>query len=303
VARTYILKEPQYVREDVATSVALLRYLRFFSNGEEISPVTAEAAARYDRILEQMKDGVPLSQIVELQEIGKEIEQAEERRRIFRNYKERLREVSLRLARQDRLPTRAEVTTLLQIIEGSPLLASVPAQPELGCMIETFKKHPYLAREEYISCRYIRHLIATNFADEFYLSGFFESLQIRYTDSAAEFRFYDGYAWDFPKLLPIAGSIFCFTGKFRFGARQKCREAVVSNGGTWIQSPTGSTDFLVVAHNGENTSPRSTKVTACMDLKSRGFPCFLLEEEFWLAHLKRDSMRIESMISAAEEMP
>jgi hypothetical protein len=200
-----------------------------------------------------------------------------------------------------RLPTRAEVMSLLQIIEGSPLLASVSAQPELGCMIEIFKKHPYLAQEEYISCRYIRHLIATNFADEFYLSGFFESLQIRYTDSAVEFRFYDGYAWDFPKLLPIAGSIFCFTGKFRFGSRQKCREAVVSNGGTWIQSPTGSTDFLVVAHNGENTSPRSTKVTACMDLKSKGFPCFLLAEEFWLAHLKRDSMAVDTMISATRQ--
>ncbi len=50
--RTYILKEPQHVREDVATTVALLRYMRVFSR-EEINPLTAEIAARYDRILEK----------------------------------------------------------------------------------------------------------------------------------------------------------------------------------------------------------------------------------------------------------
>jgi len=301
VAKTYILKEPQHVREDVATTVALLRYMRIFSNGEEISPITAEIAGRYDRILEQIDKGVPLSQIAELREIAEEIEQAEERRRVFRDYKKRLRGFNLRLAGQDRLPTRAEIMSSLEIMQRSPLVTSASAEPGLDRLSEIFKKHPHLAHEEYISCRYIRHLLATNFADEFYLSVFFESLQIRYTNAAPEFRFHDGYAFDFPKLVPIPGSIFCFTGKFRFGSRQKCREAVVSNGGTWIQSPSGSTDFLVVATNGENTSPHSTKVSACMDLKSKGYPCFLLAEEFWLAHLKRDSMRIDTMISAARK--
>lgn len=289
MAKTYILKEPQHVREDVATTVALLRYMRVFSNGEEISPITAESAARYDRILEQIAKGVPLSEIAELREIAKEVEQAEERRRVFRDYKKRLREFNVRLAGQNRLPTRAEIMNLLEIMQRSPLLTGASAEPGLECLTEVFKKHPQLAHEEYISCRYIRHLLATNFADEFYLSGFFESLQILYTDAAPEFTFRDGYAFDFPQVVPIAGSIFCFTGKFRFGSRQKCREAVVSEGGTWIVSPTGSTDFLVVAANGENTSPRSGKVRACMDLKSKGYPCFLLAEEFWVAHLKRDS--------------
>jgi hypothetical protein len=303
VAKTYILKEPQYLREEVAVTVALLRYMRVFSDGQEINPITAEVAARYDRILDQIDKGVPLSQIEELREIAKEIEEAKERRRVFRDYKKRLRALNLRLAGQNRIPTQVEIMDLLRIMQRSPLVGSAPAEPSVECLSEIFKKHPHLAQEEYISCRDIRHLIATNFADEFYLSGFFESLQIRHTDSAPEFRCRDGYAWDFPKLVPIAGSIFCFTGKFRFGSRQKCREAVACNGGTWIQSPTGSTDFLVVAHNGENTSPHSTKVSACMDLKSKGFPCFLLAEKFWLAHLNRDSMRIDAVISAAQEMP
>src|SRR5206468_2191822 len=239
--------------------------MRIFSNGEEISPITAEIADRYDRILEQIDKGVPLSQIAELREISREIEQAEERRRVFRNYKKRLRAFNLRLAGQDRLPTRAEIMNLLEIMQSSPLVTSA-SERGLDCLSEIFKKHPHLAQEEYISCRYIRHLLATNFADEFYLSGFLESLRIRHSDAAPEFRFHDGYAFDFPKLVTISGSIFCFTGKFRFGSRQKCREAVVSNGGTWIESPTGSTDFLVVATNGENTSPHSTKVSKCMDL-------------------------------------
>jgi hypothetical protein len=299
VAKTYILKEPQHVREEVATTVALLRYMRIFSDGKEISPLRPEIAARYDRILEQIDNGVPLSEIVELREIAKEIEQAEERRRVFRVYKKQLREFNVRLAGQDRLPTRGEIMNLLQIMQRSPLLTGASAEPGIDYLIEIFKKHPHLAQEEYVSCRYLRHLLATNFADEFYLCGFFESLQIRYTDAAPEFSFHDRYAFDFPKLLPITGSIFCFTGKFRFGSRQKCREAVVAKGGTWIQSPTGSTDFLIVAHNGENTSPHSTKVSACMDLKSKGYPCFMLAEEFWLAHLKRDSVGIDTMISAA----
>jgi len=32
MAKVYTLKDPQYVRDDVAMNVALLRYMRFFSN-------------------------------------------------------------------------------------------------------------------------------------------------------------------------------------------------------------------------------------------------------------------------------
>ncbi len=85
------------MREDVATTVALLRYMRVFSR-EEINPLTAEIAARYDRILEKIDSGVPLAQIIELHEIAREVEEAEERRRIFRDYKKRLRTFSALLA-------------------------------------------------------------------------------------------------------------------------------------------------------------------------------------------------------------
>src|SRR5437016_12042891 len=80
----------------------------------------------------------------------------------------------------------------------------------------------------------------------------------------------------------------------------KCREAVMAKGATWTDTPTGSTDFLVIAANGENTSPDSTKVSACMALKSKGYPCFALAEEFWVAHLNertkedRKSTRLNS---------
>ena len=63
----------------------------------------------------------------------------------------------------------------------------------------------------------------------------------------------------------------------------------MAKGGTWIDTPTGGTDFLVIAANGENTSPNSTKISSCVALKSKGYPCFALPEEFWVAHLNRSA--------------
>jgi len=70
----------------------------------------------------------------------------------------------------------------------------------------------------------------------------------------------------------------------------------MAKGGTWIDTPTGSTDFLVVAANAENTSPESTKVSGCMALKSKWYPCFMLAEEFWIAQLREDRKEIEAAI-------
>lgn len=221
------------MREDVATTVALLRYMRVFSSGEEINPLTAEIAARYDRILEKIDSGVPLAEIIELHEIAREVEEAEERRRIFRDYKKRLRTFSALLASQPGAATRAEVTELLKIMEGSPLLGTANSlDPTLSRLIEIFKKHPHLAYEEHINCRYIRHLVATDFADELYVLGFFESLRIRHAKAEPTFRFHNGYSFDFPQLVARSGGIFCFTGKFLFGSRrnavkQSCRKAEV----------------------------------------------------------------------------
>jgi DNA-binding transcriptional MerR regulator len=286
VAKIYILKEPQYLRDQVVETITFLRFFGFYSDqGEEISPITAEHAARYDRILEQIAEGVPLSQIAELTEIFNELREAEERRKLFREYKKRLRAFSLSLTSQNRMPTQGEVMGLLELIQTGPLAKAVSSDFELSRLIEVLKPHPNLAGDEYIDCRFIRHLLATDFADEFYLAKFWESLRIRYADGKADIRLQNGYAVDFPKRLAISGSAFCFTGKFQFGPRNKCREAVLRRGGTWISSATGGMDFLVIAANGENTSPTSTKVSSCMDLKSKGYPCFMLTEEFWLAHL------------------
>ena len=100
MAKVYTLKDPQYVRDDVAMNVALLRYMRFFSNGVEINPLSAETAARYDAILEKIGAGVPLAEITELQQVLQEIEKAEERRRVFREFKKRYRQTSSELVSQ-----------------------------------------------------------------------------------------------------------------------------------------------------------------------------------------------------------
>jgi len=296
MAKVYTLKEPQYVRDDVAMNVALLRYIRFFSNGVEINPLSAETAARYDAILEKIGIGVPLAEITELQQVLQEVEKAEERRRVFREFEKRYGQTSSELVSQQRIPTRDEVINLLHVLETNPLASNrTSKEPVLDRLITILGKHPNLAHDEHIDCRYIRHLLATEFADNFYLEKFWESLLIRHTKLQPQFRLYDGYALDFPQKLMFSGSSFSFTGKFRFGTRRKCREAVMAKGATWTDTPTGSTDFLVIAANGENTSPDSTKVSACMALKSKGYPCFALAEEFWVAHLNERTKEIEAI--------
>src|SRR5438094_3129224 len=117
MAKVYTLKDPQYVRDDVAMNVALLRYMRFFSNGVEINPLSAETAARYDAILEKIGAGVPLAEITELQQVLQEIEKAEERRRVFREFKKRYRQTSSELVSQQRILTLDEVINLLHVLE------------------------------------------------------------------------------------------------------------------------------------------------------------------------------------------
>jgi hypothetical protein len=44
MAKTYVLKEPDYLRQQALEAVALLRYMRFFSDGKEISPIDKTAS-------------------------------------------------------------------------------------------------------------------------------------------------------------------------------------------------------------------------------------------------------------------
>jgi hypothetical protein len=134
-------------------------------------------------------------------------------------------------------------------------------------------------------------LLATDFADGFYLAKLYAWLRIRYTGATAEIKLSDGYALDFPNIVVVSGSVFCFTGKFAFWFQNR--------GGTWITSVSGSVDFLVVARDGENTSATSTKVSACLDLKSRGHPCFMLTEEIWLKHLDADRSMTNNLAPAS----
>jgi len=44
MAKTYVLKEPDYLRQQALEAVALLRYMRYFSDGKEISPIDKTAS-------------------------------------------------------------------------------------------------------------------------------------------------------------------------------------------------------------------------------------------------------------------
>jgi len=296
MAKVYTLKEPQYVRDDVAMNVALLRYMRFFSNWCRCKSVVRRrrstlrrhsgknrrrrAAGRNRRTAtgfagNRKSGGTPQS---------------------FSRIQKRYRQTSSELVSQQRMPTRDEVINLLHVLETNPLASNgTSKEPALDRLITVLGKHPNLAHDEHIDCRYIRHLLATEFGDNFYLEKFWESLLIRHAKLEPRFRLYDGYALDFPQKLAFSGISFSFTGKFRFGTRRKCRDAVIAKGATWTDTPTGNTDFLVIAAEGENTSPDNTKFAACMALKSKGYPCFALAEEFWVAHLNESTKEIETI--------
>ena len=101
-----------------------------------------ETAARYDAILEKIGNGVPLAEIIKLQ-ILDEIERADERRSLFREFKETYRRVSTELVSHQRIPTRDEVMNLLHVLESDPLASNnTSKESPLDSLIREFQKPP-----------------------------------------------------------------------------------------------------------------------------------------------------------------
>jgi len=89
---------------------------------------------------------------------------------------------------------------------------------------------------------------------------------------------------DPPPSITIAGTAFCFTGKFEFGERKQCQQAVVSRGGSAIDGVTRKTDVLVI---GSDANPNwshgnyGNKIASAMLLQQQYGKPVIISEIYW----------------------
>lgn len=83
----------------------------------------------------------------------------------------------------------------------------------------------------------------------------------------------------------IPGKSFCFTGKFAYGTRAKCEDAVLSRGGLPENSVTRALDYLVL---GVGVSPDwrhetyGRKIERAMELRGEGRALQIVAEADWV---------------------
>jgi len=87
--------------------------------------------------------------------------------------------------------------------------------------------------------------------------------------------------YDDPAIVVIKNRTFCFTGKFKFGSRKKCAEAVQLRGGYWSKGMSAAVDYLVVSSEEENASGHSSKVENFNRVRFNGTPSLIITEEKW----------------------
>jgi NAD-dependent DNA ligase len=95
----------------------------------------------------------------------------------------------------------------------------------------------------------------------------------------------DGSPFDDPiPDVPIAGTTFCFTGRFEFGSRRECQEATVSRGGFFTEGICGKTEVLVIGSDGSPNWAKGsygTKIEAAMVLRMHSGKPLIISEGHW----------------------
>lgn len=84
------------------------------------------------------------------------------------------------------------------------------------------------------------------------------------------------------------GREFCFTGKFVFGTRNQCIEAVKMKGGFFNPSPRQNTDYLIVGLVGSRDWLHTThgkKIEEAIDMQASGKSIAIVSERHWVNYL------------------
>jgi len=97
---------------------------------------------------------------------------------------------------------------------------------------------------------------------------------------------HDGSPFDQPQPeVSFAGASFVFTGKFDYGSRKECQQAVIQRGATAAKSVTRSVDYLVIGTQGSPTWKNKGKYgrkieAAIVSRRENGSPS-IISEDHW----------------------
>ena len=84
----------------------------------------------------------------------------------------------------------------------------------------------------------------------------------------------------------IPGHRFCFSGKFIYGSRERCKQAIVERGGLCSKQISSGLNYLVVGELGnKNRSRESKKLRRAEQLHERGIPVQIVPESLWVSAL------------------
>jgi len=90
-------------------------------------------------------------------------------------------------------------------------------------------------------------------------------------------------------VLDFSDRRYIFTGKFVYGSRKACEEAVIARGAIIAPTVSAKVDFLVIGEIGSadwKFSAWGTKIHDAMRLKQEKKKIAIISEEHWIAHLK-----------------
>lgn len=91
-----------------------------------------------------------------------------------------------------------------------------------------------------------------------------------------------------PPALRFEGQIYVFTGKFAFGPRSACEDAVHELGGKCEPSITKRTNVVVIGTFGSRDWAHSSfgrKIQKAVDYRENGASVAIVSEDHWAAHL------------------
>jgi len=95
----------------------------------------------------------------------------------------------------------------------------------------------------------------------------------------------DGSPFDDPlPSVTIENTSFCFSGKFKFGTRQECLNAVISRGGAATKNVTSSTNVLVIGNDVNPNWSHGTygnKIADAMILRMHHTTPHIIPEVYW----------------------
>lgn len=286
MARYYQLREPEYVRQAMATLIAMKLEVED-TNLVLYRPLPSELEPVFRRALERIEAGIPLAQIPELGTVRAHLETEEHTRRDFYQFKRNYRKLSLQLAEASTPLEPAQAQSLLSLLASHPAVG--PTSTTARQLAYDFARYPIFTLSEYLDSRYLAELEDAGWTCPFWRGRFRDSLRIRHLEPTGEAEDYwmtpATQPFDQPPRILFRDRTFLFTGKFQFGTRRRCRDAVVARGGRWEQNMTRAVDCLVVAGIGGCVTEFSGKSRGWIELHRKGWPCLLISEQQWIAAL------------------